>query len=664
MTAHLENIVNPAALDNLTGGAISASTASARAQLIKHWLESSPPPSYEQMSEVFKLLSAKDKGAARQVKDSMDLIKKALNQEALIALWSDKANLLLGAHKLNLADAMAWQRDAAKEGAPISKEPLASLRSLLAERVKTIEDLQHRAQVQREAAVLLSQRIEVLSTKYWEEAQSLEAALQEDVQRWRDEQTTLLAQKDWINVDPKYTPALQTSAEHLQIVWEAFSAALKQAALGASDPHQALPAVPAWADQIKQKRVEAGVSDKLTQDAQSTKHKKAVKVEIDPVLKAQAKQALQLSMSVLEKELGEGHGKASAGAAADLRQVLKVHANLIDDRLEKQAQTLLSAAGELEGWQRWRADQLRAELVAKAEGLLQRIKPSVEVKGARPAKGTQNKGRAGETQTTDRSEVSNALAKDSALVEATEYAEVTKNSPTKSIETLDGEQAFSTDAAPTTTANLDLQATKSSEELTTNAPPSEFTSGFVTDDPAQILEGNEGLDVQPQSTGDLDFAAEKSPASENSPGTVNTVDTGSNTLLKPTQLSNPADSDAQTTQKSVPNPDYVPTMGPRKLQETLRKLREDWKQTDQGGMANHALWKRFDNACNLAYPFVQEWLQQTRAQSQANRAQRLELIAQVKAWAAEHSNGPDWRAVQRQLHDFSEKWRACGSSCR
>ena len=109
-----------------------------------------------------------------------------------------------------------------------------------------------------------------------------------------------------------------------------------------------------------------------------------------------------------------------------------------------------------------------------------------------------------------------------------------------------------------------------------------------------------------------------------------------------------------------PNPDYVPTMGPRKLQETLRKLREDWKQTDQGGMPNHALWKRFDNACNLAYPFIHEWLQQTRALSQEHKAQRLSLIAEVKAWADVHSKGPDWRAVQRQLHDFSERWRACG----
>ena len=67
---------------------------------------------------------------------------------------------------------MAWQRDAAKAGAPLSREPLATLKAQLADRVKGIEDLQHRVQVQREAAVLLAQRIEVLSTKSWRDAQA------------------------------------------------------------------------------------------------------------------------------------------------------------------------------------------------------------------------------------------------------------------------------------------------------------------------------------------------------------------------------------------------------------------------------------------------------------------------------------------------------------
>ena len=51
--------------------------------------------------------------------------------------------------------------------------------------MKTIEDLQHRVQVQREAAVLLAQRIEVLSTKPWQDAQAALEALSADVGRWR-----------------------------------------------------------------------------------------------------------------------------------------------------------------------------------------------------------------------------------------------------------------------------------------------------------------------------------------------------------------------------------------------------------------------------------------------------------------------------------------------
>ena len=63
---------------------------------------------------------------------------------------------------------------------------------------------------------------------------------------------------------------------------------------------------------------------------------------------------------------GEGHGKASAGAAAGLRNALKEFGKLIDTKLENQAHAALAAAGELEGWQRWRADQLREALVTQA----------------------------------------------------------------------------------------------------------------------------------------------------------------------------------------------------------------------------------------------------------------------------------------------------------
>ncbi len=629
MTSHTEHSADPVAIDQLTGGAITASTAQARTQLIKTWLESSPAPSYEQMNDVFKLLSAKDKGAARQIRDCMEEIKKAQTQEMLTALWADKANVLLSTNKLNIADAMAWQRDAAKEGAPISKEPLASLRGALADRVKTIEDIQHRAQVLREAAVLLAQRIEVLSTKYWEEAQSLEGVLSADVERWRTEQNALLIQKDWSSVDPKYTPALQSSAEHLKLVWEAFSEALKQAALSAQDPSQALPAVPAWADQIKHKRSELTGSEAKSHEGQAQQSKK--KVEIDPVLKAQGKQAMQQCMGVLEKELAEGHGKASAGAAANLRQALKEYGPVIDQRMERHAQSLLLAAGELEGWQRWRADQIRSELVVKAEGLLQRVKPSVEIKGSKAGHKKTDRQKT-EALTLDAAHSTSTTSKEnSGVFEQSSELQITPHQTSlgEGEGSSESDKVKQADSHELSNQHLnDLVQEKSVVHVVVKEDTSHQTQSILS-------AVNGGLDS------DLARDSEGSSADE-TPG----LDAASAAFVEKN--------------KNKPNPDYVPTMGPRKLQETLRKLREDWKQTDQGGVPNHALWKRFDNACNLAYPFVHEWLQQTRAQSQEHKAQRLQLIADVKAWAEVHSKGPDWRAVQRQLHEFSEKWRTCG----
>jgi ATP-dependent RNA helicase SUPV3L1/SUV3 len=185
-------------------------------------------------------------------------------------------------------------------------------------------------------------------------------------------------------------------------------------------------------------------------------------------------------LQTLEQEVGEGHGKASTGAANALRQALKEHAKALDGKLETRAHAALAAAGELEGWQRWRADQIREELVAKAEGLL-------------------------------------------------------------------------------------------------NRP-----------------EGQ--------------------------------------------------------------------ALGGRKMQETLRALRDQWKQTDQGGVPNHALWKRFDEACNAAYLVVQAWLDKVKAESAEHKAQRLALIAELQAWAEANRTAldDDWKGFNRLLHQFADRWRDAG----
>jgi hypothetical protein len=457
----------PHPLDVLTGGAFSAHTSNERTARIRDWLAGAP--SAEQMQMVFKELSVKDKGAAKLLREKLDEIKRSKTQESVAQEWVEKAQALLAVAKLNIADAMAWQRDAAKAGAPLSKEPLATLKGQLGDRVKVIEDLQHRVQVQREAAVLLAQRIEVLSTKSWRDAQTVMDALQADVEHWQEQATTLLSDADWLSVEAKFPPLLEASRAQLLVVWEAFKAALMQAIAAANDPALALPSVPVWADELRLARgvpVEAVVRSK--------------KPTIDPEVRAQAVSIVRDTLSKLELEISEGHGKASAGAAGALRNALKEYGKLIDDKLENQVHGALAAAGELEGWQRWRADQLREELVLKAEGLLKRP------------------------------------------------------------------------------------------------------------------EGQ--------------------------------------------------------------------AMGGRKMQENLRLLREQWKQTDQGGVPNHGLWKRFDDACNEAHKVVEVWLEKIKAETAEHRAQRLALIDEVNAWAVANpvALDDDWKGFSRLLYEFGDRWRDGG----
>ncbi len=176
-------------LDAITEGAFSAPTSGERTTRIRAWL--AQDPGVELLQEVFRELAARDKGAARPVRERLDEIRRAKGQEQAAAEWAAKAEALLALPKLNIADALAWQRDAAKAGAPLSKEPLLTLKAQLAERVRVIEDLQHTVQVQREAAVLLAQRIEVLSTKPWSAAQAVWDGLREDVSHWEQQAAAL-----------------------------------------------------------------------------------------------------------------------------------------------------------------------------------------------------------------------------------------------------------------------------------------------------------------------------------------------------------------------------------------------------------------------------------------------------------------------------------------
>jgi ATP-dependent RNA helicase SUPV3L1/SUV3 len=455
-------------LDGLTGGAFSAPTSGERAARIRSWLATNPGA--EQMAEVYKDLANRDKGAARPLKEKLDEMKRSKGQEAVAAEWADKAKALLAVSKLNLADALAWQRDAAKAGAPLSKEPLAGLKAQLSDRVKTIEDLQHRTQVQREAAVLIAQRIEVLSIKPWREAEAALETLRADVANWETQALEITGDANWASVDGKFPPLLDASRSQLLAVWEAFQAALASAVKAADDAAAPLPAVPVWADELRAAR---GV-------AAPAEEQRPAKAKIDPAvlkeLREKAAATVQAALARLEHEVTEGHGKSTPKVAAELRQALKENIRHIDSKLEAAAHAALTAAGELEGWQRWRADQIRDELVAKAEAL-----------AAKP-------------------------------------------------------------------------------------------------------------------------------------------------------------------------------LGGRKQQEALRHLREQWKTSDQGGTPNHALWKRFDDACNEAHKVVEVWLESVKEQTEAVKAQRRVLIDEVLAWSNEvqANKNTDWKHHIRSLNGFVEKWREAG----
>ncbi|HSI52991.1 MAG TPA: DUF349 domain-containing protein [Ramlibacter sp.] len=516
------------ALDTLTGGAFSAPTSGERAARVREWLASEP--ALEQMQEVFRELSGRDKGAAKLLREKLDEIKRSRGQEAIAAEWAEKAGALLAQPKLNIADAMAWQRDAAKAGAPLSREPLAGLKQQVAERIRGIEDLQHRVQVQREAAVLLAQRIEVLSTKSWRDAQAAAESLASDVPAWQVQAEALPQDPNWSSVDTKFPPLLEASRTQLQMVWDAFRGALTLAVAAAQDPAAPLPPVPVWADELRASR---GVAVEPAA--------KPARPKVDPELRARANETVREVLAKLEQEIAQGHGKASAGAAAALRNALKDHGKLVDDKIENQAHAALAAAGELEGWQRWRADQLRQELVAKAEALFEPV--PVPVQQPEP----------------------------DAPVAAPEAAAAAPETPA---------------AAP--------------EPVEAPAEPEATTEPVVARKP-------------------------------------------------------------RAPRKAAPAA-RKPRFGGRKMQEQLRALRDQWKQTDQGGVPNHALWKRFDDACNEAYKVVEAWLDKMKAESAEHKAQRVALIEEVKAWGAANRTAldDDWKGFNRILHQFESRWREAG----
>ncbi len=693
------------ALDALTGGAFTAPTSGERATRIRDWLLTDPAP--EQLQAVFRELSGRDKGAAKPVRDRLDEQKRARHQVAAATEWAQKAEHLLQLPRLNLADALAWQRDAAKAGAPLAREPLAELKSKLADRVKGIEDLQNRVQVQREAAVLLAQRLEVLSTKPRRDAQGALPVLQADVAHWREQADALTQDTHWISVDARFPPLLDASRTQLQGVWDAFAAAIAQAIAAATDAAAPLPPVPVWADEL---RGERGMPAAAAAPSQAA---------VDPEARTRANDAVQTALQALDHEVKEGHVKASAGAATALRAALKEHARLIDHALEQRAQAALATAGELEGWQRWRADQLREELVRQAEALLG-PPPEVPVK-LRKAGSDRNRsgakddiaGRPGEVASPATAGTADAAASANALQSPHDAQAATLGAPSEAPQALDAagksQQSDLSDATRTHQAADQTEPGNQADQADQAAATPELAAEAVTpidwtppepsdvatppsteaDAAAQLDEwmvtGRTSDDAQ-QAEDRVEAAAaaagsakpsadaiaaeassEVAPAPETAPASsiATTTATAAAATAVDTALTSRTTSPAIAPRPPTPpniDAPRKPRMGGRKLQETLRSLREQWRQVDKGGPPNHGLWRRFDHACNEAHKFVEEWLEQVRAQAAEHRGQRLALIEEVTQWAADNrtAKDEDWKGFARIVREFGERWRASG----
>ena len=57
---------------------------------------------------------------------------------------------------------------------------------------------------------------------------------------------------------------------------------------------------------------------------------------------------------------------------------------------------------------------------------------------------------------------------------------------------------------------------------------------------------------------------------------------------------------------------------------------------------------------------VEAWLDRVRSEAANNKAQRVQLIEEVKAWAAEQAASTDWKGMARSLRQFGERWRDGG----
>ena len=147
---------------------------------------------------------------------------------------------------------------------------------------------------------------------------------------WQQQAGDIADDANWNSLDAKFAPQLDSSRAQLLVVSDAFHQALAQTVSAAADATAPLPPVPVWADELRVAR--GGSAEAATPAAQ-----RPAAPRVDPERRASAQAVVQAALAKLEQETAEGHGKASAGAAAALRSVLKEHGKLVEPPLTQYA---------------------------------------------------------------------------------------------------------------------------------------------------------------------------------------------------------------------------------------------------------------------------------------------------------------------------------------
>jgi len=119
--------------------------------------------------------------------------------------------------------------------------------------------------------------------------------------------------------------------------------------VASQDASAPLPQVPVWADDIAQAARYCARAGDCRPSSQKVNRK----------FGAKATSAVREVLTKLEHEMAQGHGKASARSRPmPCVRHSKECGRLIDDKLGSRRPCGAGGSRELEGWQRWRADQL------------------------------------------------------------------------------------------------------------------------------------------------------------------------------------------------------------------------------------------------------------------------------------------------------------------